>query len=419
MSTQTVRQACKISDLVERDDLVDQIANLEDLNDPASLDAQQSSAGTILPKASHRLLYTGFERLSGRSDTGAFYLSQSMGGGKTHSLIAFGLLARDPALRQRIVPKLAEKASFGAAKIVVFNGHQNPKHFLWGHIAEQLGRAEKMSRFWRDGADAPGIDDWIATIGPDPVLILLDELPSYLQMASGRTVGKSTLADVTIGGLERLFNALPKLPNACVVVTNLKDDIYAQGSGKLRTLIDDLTKQYDKFATPITPVQQNSAEVFQIIRKKLFDTLPSDDVVEELAQTYVDVLNSARRSRLHRVYPGNVHLSRPRNLPIPSVDPRHSGTIQGECRVPTDTCADPDLASRSTQRDEFVRQYLPDWSPAPGFQRHRNAGGSTKDQPAFHECHIEGRGQTREMRSQNASMPRSSRPLRRRRPLRS
>ena len=295
MSTQTVRQACKISDLVERDDLVDQIANLEDLNDPASLDAGEFFRRNHFTEGLHRLLYTGFERLSGRSDTGAFYLSQSMGGGKTHSLIAFGLLARDPALRQRIVPKLAEKASFGEAKIVVFNGHQNPKHFLWGHIAEQLGRADKMSRFWRDGADAPGIDDWIATIGPDPVLILLDELPSYLQMASGRTVGESTLADVTIGGLERLFNALPKLPNACVVVTNLKDDIYAQGSGKLRTLIDDLTKQYDKFATAITPVQQNSAEVFQIIRKKLFDTLPSDDVVEELAQTYVDVLNSAKK----------------------------------------------------------------------------------------------------------------------------
>ena len=55
---------------------------------------------------------------------------------------------------------------------------------------------------------------------------LLDELPSYLQMASGRTVGEFTLADVTIGALERLFNALPKLPHACVVVTNLKDDIY-------------------------------------------------------------------------------------------------------------------------------------------------------------------------------------------------
>jgi hypothetical protein len=295
MSILNVRQACKVSTLVQRDDLVDQIANLEDLNDPKKLDAGEFFRRNHFTEGLRRLLQTGFARLSGKSDTGAFYLSQSMGGGKTHSLIAFGLLARDEALRQRIEPKLAETAQFGSAKVVVFNGHQNPRHFLWGHIAEQLDRAETMSRFWQNGADAPGVDDWVATIGSEPVLILLDELPSYLQMAAGRTVGESTLADITIGALERLFNALPKLPKACVVVTNLKDDIYAQGSGKLRSLIDDLTKQYDKFATAITPVQQNSGEVFQIIRKKLFDQLPSDDVVEDLAQTYVDVLNSAKK----------------------------------------------------------------------------------------------------------------------------
>jgi hypothetical protein len=32
-------------------------------------------------------------------EDGAFYLTQAMGGGKIHSLIAFGLLAADPALR--------------------------------------------------------------------------------------------------------------------------------------------------------------------------------------------------------------------------------------------------------------------------------------------------------------------------------
>ena len=343
MATQTIRQACKISDLVARDDLVDQIANLEDLNDPATLHAGEFFRRNHFTEGLHRLLHTGFERLSGRSDTRAFYLSQSMGGGKTHSLIAFGLLARDAALRQRIVPKLAENASFGSAKIVVFNGHQNPKHFLWGHIAEQLGRPEKMSRFWRDGADAPGVDDWIATIGTDPVLILLDELPSYLQMTSGRTVGEFYPRRRHNRGSRTAFNALPKLPHACVVVTNLKDDIYAQGSGKLRTLIDDLTKQYDKFATAITPVQQNSAEVFQIIRKKLFDTLPSDDVVADLAQSYVDVLNSAKKIDFDCFRSGDVHLASSGDLSLSSLNSRHRSAVQGERRISADPRPHPDL----------------------------------------------------------------------------
>ena len=59
-----------------------------------------------------------------------------MGGGKTHSLMAFGLLAADPALRREIVPSTRSGTGFGAACAwSFFNGHQNPETLLWGHIA--------------------------------------------------------------------------------------------------------------------------------------------------------------------------------------------------------------------------------------------------------------------------------------------
>jgi hypothetical protein len=154
-----------------------------------------------------------------------------MGGGKTHSLIAFGLLASDPELRKEVLPRLTTGAEFGAAKVVIFNGHQNPDSLLWGYIAEQLGRADIIAPFWQKGARTPGADEWVDALGNEPVLILLDELPSYLQMAQGEPVGNTTLGDLTIGALERLFNALPRCPRACVVVTNLKDDVYLDGSG--------------------------------------------------------------------------------------------------------------------------------------------------------------------------------------------
>jgi hypothetical protein len=138
-----------------------------------------------------------------------------MGGGKTHSLIAFGLLASSPDLRKEVLPG----GEFGAAKVVIFSGHQNPDSLLWGYIAEKLGQAEVMAPFWRNGARTPGVDEWVAVLGDQPVLILLDELPSYLQMAQGEPVGNTTLGDLTIGALERLFNALhaqasPRLPTS-------------------------------------------------------------------------------------------------------------------------------------------------------------------------------------------------------------
>jgi hypothetical protein len=135
----------------------------------------------------------------------------------------------------------------------------------------------------------------VAVLGSEPVLILLDELPSYLQMAQGEPVGASTLGELTIGALERLFNALPRCPRACVVVTNLKDDVYLEGSGQLRTLIESLTKHYDRNAQAITPVQQNTGEVFEIVRKRLFDGLPSQDRIDEVAQAYVAALQKAKR----------------------------------------------------------------------------------------------------------------------------
>jgi hypothetical protein len=158
-----------------------------------------------------------------------------------------GFLHRARELRREVLPKGLADQDFGAAKVVIFNGHKNPGNLLWGFIAEQLGRPETMP-FWRNGPRSPGIDEWIAAFGSGPVLILLDELRSYLQMAQGEPVGNTTLGDLTIGALERLFNALPRCPRACVAVTNLKDDVYLDGSGQLRTLIENLSKHYDRHA---------------------------------------------------------------------------------------------------------------------------------------------------------------------------
>ena len=274
--------------------LVEQVAQIEDFA-PGRVDAREFFRRNYFTAGLELLVKRGFERLAGKSEDGAFYLTQAMGGGKTHSLIAFGLLASDPALRREVAPKLTGVDGFGAAKVVIFNGHQNPETLLWGYIADKLGKPDVMVPFWRNGAKTPGVDEWVAVLGDEPILILLDELPSYLQMAQGEPVGATTLGELTIGALERLFNALPRCQRACVVVTNLKDDVYLGGSSQLRTLVESLTKHYDRNAQAITPVQQNTGEVFAIVRKRLFDGLPGQDRIDEVAQGYVDALQKAKR----------------------------------------------------------------------------------------------------------------------------
>lgn len=294
MAIGTITQLCSANSVVTSESLVEQVAQVEDLA-RGKIDGREFFRRNHFTAGLELLVRRGFERLAGKSEDGAFCLTQAMGGGKTHSLIAFGLLAADPALRREIVPRISSGAEFAAAKVVIFNGHQNPETLLWGYIADQLGRSDVMAPFWRNGAKTPGANEWVQILGNEPVLLLLDELPSYLQMAQGEKVGNSTLGDLTIGALERLFNALPQCPKACVVVTNLKDDVYLEGSGQLRILIENLTKHYDRNAQAITPVQQNTGEVFAIVRKRLFDGLPNADRIDEIAQAYVAALQKAKR----------------------------------------------------------------------------------------------------------------------------
>ncbi|HXW72879.1 MAG TPA: AAA family ATPase, partial [Methylocella sp.] len=253
MPIATVKQLCTPNAVVTSDSLVEQVAQLEEFG-LGHIDGCEFFRRNHFTEGLALLVRRGFERLARKSNDGAFYLTQAMGGGKTHSLIAFGLLAQDPELRADVLPQLESCRAFGAAKVVIFNGHQNPENLLWGYAAEKLGRGDTMAPFWRNGPKTPGIDEWVSVLGIEPVLILLDELPSYLQMAQGERVGNTTLGELTIGALERLFNALPRCPRACVVVTNLKDDVYLDGSGQLRTLIENLTKHYDRNAQAITPV---------------------------------------------------------------------------------------------------------------------------------------------------------------------
>jgi hypothetical protein len=290
----TVKQLCTPSSDVNSGSVVDQVAQLEHFEDLRK-DGAEFFRRNHFTDGLKRLVERGFDRLAGNSREGAFYLTQAMGGGKTHSLLAFGLLAAEPALRRQVYPQSQAGREFGPAKVVIFSGLQSPDNLLWGHVAEARGMSDVMAPFWKNGPKVPGVNEWAALLGDDPVLILLDELPSYLRVTQGQAVGNTTLGELTILGLERLFNALERCPRACVVVANLKDDIYLEGSTQLKTLLESLSKHADRNAEPITPVQQNTSEVFEIVRKRLFDKLPPPDKIDEIAQAYVSSLQKAKR----------------------------------------------------------------------------------------------------------------------------
>src|SRR5579885_1240650 len=218
----TVKDACVIHPMALDYAMSEQIENLSDVLEKTEKDAKDFFEKNYVTKGMSILLGDGLRRLAGKSEQAVFKLRQAMGGGKTHSMLALGLLARNSELRKAVVPEIAAAAPFGNARVVAVNGRLGfEEHFLWGEIANQMGKLGEFSKFFKDGAKAPSEKDWLDLIGDDSTLILLDELPPYFDYAVTRQVGGGTLAQVTTYALANLLSAAAKLKKCCVVLSNL------------------------------------------------------------------------------------------------------------------------------------------------------------------------------------------------------
>jgi hypothetical protein len=242
------------------------------------------------------LLKTAFERFKGRSPQSLIKLTQSMGGGKTHNMISLGLLAKHPEFRNRIVGKDYKEEGLGEVEVLAFSGREsNVPNGLWGEFAKQLGRESEFKSLWENGLKAPGQSEWINMLKGSPKLILLDELPPYLENARTVTIGSGDLSIVTTTALANLFNALNRqqLNNVLIVVSDLKAT-YQSGTRILQSTFANLEGEVDRFALDVQPVGSSSDEIYDILRTKLFAKLPGDEEINKIALAYKDKMQEAK-----------------------------------------------------------------------------------------------------------------------------
>lgn len=289
---QTVRQACRFNPAIQDYRMSQGIENLADLINDAG-DGREFFARNFVTHGMEQLFREGLLRLSGKSDQAVFELTQAMGGGKTHMMIALGLLARHPHLRREVLPaELNGRIDFGQARMAAFNGRNNPDHYLWGEIASQLGKDEAIKPYWVNGPKAVDQRQWKEIIGDQPALILLDELPPYLDNASTQAFGQGTLANRVVYSLSSLMSAALELPNCCVVVANLSGSYQAQ-TRALGEAISNLQQETRRQAMTITPVQLAGNEIYEILKKRLIDALPDERVIADVADEYAQQVKKA------------------------------------------------------------------------------------------------------------------------------
>lgn len=294
--TKTVRDACQLQSNALSIKVSDQIEQLDELINEEG-DGSAFFERTYITQGMQDLISEGIARLAGASPQAVFHLKQAMGGGKTHLLVGFGLLAKHPSLRRKVVSGVLHADDFDSAAIAAFNGRNSPDHFFWGEIAEQLGKGDQFRRFWESGPKAPDEKDWLKLFeGDRPILILLDEMPPYFHYLDTQKVGNGTVADITTRAFANMLTAGGKKKNVCVVVSDLAA-AYDTGGKLINRALQDARAELGRQERSITPVDLATSEIFDILRKRLFTKLPDKSEIDEIAAAYGRKLAEAVKAK--------------------------------------------------------------------------------------------------------------------------
>ena len=108
----TVRDSCELQPNALSIKLSDQIEQLDQLI-TAEGDGTDFFEKTKITQGMQDLISEGIARLAGASAQAVFHLKQAMGGGKTHLLVGFGLLAKHPELRKAYCGGTLYGSAFG------------------------------------------------------------------------------------------------------------------------------------------------------------------------------------------------------------------------------------------------------------------------------------------------------------------
>ncbi|MDD5321594.1 MAG: DUF499 domain-containing protein [Methylococcales bacterium] len=282
------------------DGTADFVVNLADLGNLNSEDAKEFLDSNVLTSGMELLLSQAFARLAGiGSSSGIYKLSESMGGGKTQSMIVAGILARFPYLAKGMefhTPLPEAKPDVVAS----FTGRATDKK-VWVVIGDALGVSFASDR-------APSETEWRDALRDRSALILLDELAFYLVHAASQGSKEDGTRAATLAGiaLTNLFGAVrdfKECRRSVIVISDLQKD-WEQGADELARIlrsndtlggtIQSVNNEMSKGAQTISPVDNSKDELYAILRRRLFKTLDvSAKDIEIVADAYVAELRTA------------------------------------------------------------------------------------------------------------------------------
>lgn len=283
------------------DGTADFVVNLADLGELTEAEAREFLDSNVLTAGMELLLQQAFARMSGEaSASGIYKLSESMGGGKTQSMLVAGILARFPVLGdeagfQKPLPKVQPDV------VASFSGRATDQR-VWVSLGEQLGTEFPDDR-------APSETEWRDALKDRSALILLDELAFYLVHAASQGSKDEGTRAATLAGiaLTNLFGAVRDYRECsrCVIaIADLQKD-WEQGADELAKILrsndalgsalQSVNNEMSKGAQSISPVDNQKDELYAILRKRLFKEIAvTEKERAAVADGYVAELTKAK-----------------------------------------------------------------------------------------------------------------------------
>jgi hypothetical protein len=255
-------------------------------------------------------------------------LDVGFGGGKTHTLATLYYAAKYNGGSE--VSRLLGNVKFPQdVRIVAISGEDYKSEgitrngtkirTIWGDLFWQLGKYDEYADIDRE-AKIPGIDDIKKALEGRPVLILLDELPSYLKLVAL----ERDMLNKTIMWIQRLVLAVSEKDDA-VLVMAIAEDVYKFEAEKAKQAISEAVRYAMSEARAhiarkeliLVPIEEE--DVVHILKRRLFNEI-NGKVAEDVADAYHELYQSitvpdelkskSYRDMIRDYYPFHPHLIR-------------------------------------------------------------------------------------------------------------
>jgi len=272
---------------------------------------------TYLTAGLKNLARNVLERLSsGRGDP-VIQLQTPFGGGKTHALITLYHLVKSFSEINHIeqVRKLLAGAGLAGVQVAAFVGTTADPvkgRTPWGELAHQLNCYEivKDHDVRRVAPGKERIKEILQKSGP--VLILIDELLEYVVKANRVEKVEKITQGQTLAFLQELSESVAASEKAVLVLT-LPASILEHYDEEAEKALSQLQKVSGRVESIYVPVE--GMEVYEVIRKRLFEDLGDQKVHRQVAEEYLklyqslgtevpgEVRETSFREKIERAYP--------------------------------------------------------------------------------------------------------------------